>query len=262
MASRRYDRADQWSPKPTTRPALPSRRENTQAVAVAAPGTSFADVLKPYKSYIILGVAALGVLIAYQLYVRRTTQRRDPAQVEAGVRAIDAAQAQERPKLQVDPQVIEVLQNQVLTYQQQVAELEEALGRNQQQMAQMQQAYSQQQQEDPIAAQMRAAGSMQPQQFTGLHGQVGPHPDAALGRGAPSMGGFGPQAGTPTRGDAGAMSSAFAQDNGPMPAMSGFGGGMSASDYTNPFQDGVTSQAMTMGAGGGGRNPPMQMPPR
>lgn len=249
MSGRRFERADQWSPK-----APPSRKMG--ATTAAAP--TFADALKPYKTYIILGVAALGVLIAYQLYMRRASQKKDPAQIEAGTRAIEAAAAQERPKLQVDPQVIEVLQNQVLSYQQQIAELEDALARTQQQQ-------QQQQQEDPIAAQMRAASSMGgagsgAPQFAGLHGQLGP--DATLGRGAPSMGGYGgPEASTAGRDGGGGMA-AFAGD--PMPAMSGFGGAMGGSDYNSPFQDGVTSQAMAMGAGGGGRNPAqaMQMPPR
>ena len=56
----------------------------------------------------------------------------------------------------VNPEVIEVLQNQVLSYQAQVAELEDALVRSNQQMAQLQQ---QQQQQDPVTAQMMAAGA-------------------------------------------------------------------------------------------------------
>ncbi len=84
--------------------------------------------IKPYKTYIVLGVAMLAVIIAYQLYSRRASQKKEPSQIETGLKNIQGAIAQEeRPKIEVDPQVIEVLQNQVLAYQAQVQEMDAAL---------------------------------------------------------------------------------------------------------------------------------------
>lgn len=153
-------------------------RNDRVAPASSATGSGgLAGMLKPYKTYIILGVAMLAVAIAYQLYSRRASQKKTEEQVAAGLSAIEQQQGSGRPPLQVDPQVIEVLQNQVHSYQEQVAELEEALSRSNQQMRQLLASRAAPQM-DPVAAQMMATRTQDTQQappeYSGLHGQIPP----------------------------------------------------------------------------------------
>lgn len=222
-------------------------------------GTNF---LKTYRPYIIVGVAFLGIAIAYHLYSRRASQQKTGQQIETGLAAIGAHVG--APPLQVDPQVIESLQNQVLSYQEQVGELEKALSMSNQQVETL--IKSTPPPMSPEMAQMQAMQAQQQQgqqqaQFSGLHGQMPPpqgqpgmQPQGQgmpLGIGMPQGPGMPP---VPPRnmpamngpGGPGVGMGAFA-DNGPAPALSGMGSAMGGMDLNAPSQDGVTSMAMQMG---------------
>lgn len=181
------------------------------------------DIIKQYKVPLIVGgIAVAALVIAYQLYQRRASSTKTEGQIQGGLNAIRAVS--ERPPLKVEPEVIETLQNQVLSYQSQVAELEQQVA-NMSSYIQNQAEHQQQQPYmDPVAAQM--AASQPPPQMPPAQGMV------------PAQGMMPPQAGT--RETMGAF--AGSEGGGPMPAM---GGGDNYTAYGGA-QDGVTSMAMSM----------------
>jgi len=120
--------------------------------------------LKKYQGYLILGAGALVVALTYKIYSSRMSKKKDEEQIQNGLRALSGgAEASERAPLQVDPSVIEILQQQVLDYQSQVEQLEYALS-----------------QRDLQLEQIRTSGAAvshpsAQNKFAGLHGQVDPN---------------------------------------------------------------------------------------
>lgn len=282
MSERLFDEGTtKWAapPRRSVVREMSSRRGGDHNMASAPHGahggqstSTLATMLKPYKTYIILGVAFLAVAIAYQLYSRRASRQKEADQVERGLANIDGAikgaaatgannngvDGEGRPKLEVSPEVIETLQQQVLTYQSQVAELEAALDQSNNLLQQQIRMASPQM--DPVTAQMMAAQQQQQQQqgasmpmggggldFSGLHGQMpppgyasGPPPPLGFaGGGMPTR--TGPPPGSRNGGGNGVSQQqqqpgmgAFAggpMDGGPMPAISGMGSNMGGMDF-------------------------------
>jgi hypothetical protein len=191
-------------------------------------GGGIMATIKPYKTYIVLGVALLAVVIAYQLYSRRASQKKDEAQIDTGLKNIQGAiaheqNAEQRPKVEVDPQVIEVLQGQVLAYQAQVQEMDAALAQATQLLRQFGYGPSSQ-------------GSGPGPQGQGQMGGIDPQMAAAMqqqhqqqGGGMPPVGG-----GHPTRGGPSEQQpsmGAFAGQGEPMPALQGMSSQMGGMEY-------------------------------
>lgn len=131
------------------------------------------DFFNKYRTYVLVGAGALVVAIVYQVYSKRMSKKKDEEQIQNGLRALGGAVGGPRAPLQVDPQVIEVLQQQVLDYQAQVDQLEYALNQRELQLEQIRQ-----QQQAPNGA----GGIMHPAasgNFAGLHGQVDPNSGGA-----------------------------------------------------------------------------------
>ena len=195
-----------------------------------------------YKPYILIGATAVAALIIWQIYTKLSTRKKDDEQVQKGLRALGGAQASGgglspdgRPALTVDPSVIEVLQQQVNTYQNQVAELENAISQKDMQMEQIAQHLQQQQ---LIRAQQQL-------QQSGGGGGYGPETGfAPLTPGSPiqgqQQGGFPPQQ---------------------QQAMGGPGGGLFPPVATRePSMMQQQQQGSMGGGGGGGGGGQQQMP--
>lgn len=238
----------------------------------------FSDIMTKigkYKVYILIGLGGLTLIIAYQIISKRLNKKQDESLLQKGLAKLNGtqgsqsgqgghvgAQAGERPKLSVDPSVIETLQNQVLSYKSQVEELTNAVQHKDAQLDQIAQHLQQQQQQQqqsmtpdsgfaPLAPIGASAG---PDQFAGLHGAIG----QMGGPGGPAgMGGHGsPGGGIPPMGPPMAtrepMGGNFGQQS--SMAMGGYGpiGGMGPGGPGGAF-----GQGPSMGGGAFGQGPSM-----
>lgn len=140
-------------------PPVGGRRTRTPPVGTGAvgagtgtsgAGATIGDFVTKYRPYLLIGAGAIVVAIVYQVYSRRMSKRKEDEQIQTGLRSIDALGANAagtagatgqggRAPLSVDPAVIEVLQQQVLDYQAQVEQLEQALNIREQQIREIQQ---------------------------------------------------------------------------------------------------------------------------
>jgi hypothetical protein len=127
-----FDHPARAARKSVVREAAAGHGTRTRAVgtgntsAPAGAGGGVAEFLKTYRPWIFLGAGALVVAIVYQIYSRRINIKKDETQIERGLNAIESLGGHAsgaRAPLQVDPAVIEVLQQQVLDYQAQVDQL-------------------------------------------------------------------------------------------------------------------------------------------
>lgn len=95
-------------------------------------------MVKQYRVPILIGSGLVVLALVYRMYSDRMNKQKTGDQVARGLDALGAsASGTGRAPLQVDPSVIEVLQQQVLDYQAQVEQLEEAVGQRDLKMAQM-----------------------------------------------------------------------------------------------------------------------------
>lgn len=143
-------------------------------------GSSFLDALKKHKVIVLSGVALLVVGLAYHLYSKRSSQGKDDQTTATGVEQIAGAQAAAgKPTLQMDPVVLQQLQQQVEQYRDHIGALQDAVMKRDQQIEQMRamgQGLGPESGFTTMAAQLGVgaqAGALG--QFSGLHGQMPPY---------------------------------------------------------------------------------------
>jgi len=148
-------------------------------------------LLGRYKMHLLAGAGVLTVGLIYYFYKQRMSAQKEPAQVDAGLRSLSTGASASQPSsgrapLQVDPAVIEALQQQVFEYQSHVENLENALNQRELQLAQIQATQSAppstHQQQSQVPPQMDLPGQGGANQFSGLHGQI-PTPGGRAGGG-------------------------------------------------------------------------------
>lgn len=236
--------------------------------ANAPNGGGWFDFVKDNKIYFLSGAAILAVFIAYHLYSKRSAQSKDDETTARGVDQIKGAEA--RPTLQVDPAVLEQLQQQMKQYQDTIRALKEGIVVRDQAIDQLRasgQIMSPESGFTTMAGQMGGAAGLPPGalgQFSGLHGQVPPM-GQGLGPMAPGAMGIGMPMQTrdafPPIGASGQMG-----PGGQNPMMAGMGPGMThplLGNFPTMFPNQNQQQGQGQMGQMGGQMPPMgQMTPQ
>jgi hypothetical protein len=156
---------------------------------------SIMDMLQKYKLYLLAGAGLLVVGIAYHLYSKRSSQSKDDSVTEKGVGAISGAEASEKPTLQIEPAVLDQLQQQVMQYRDHIGILQNEIINRDRQLDMIRQQQGQLGPESgftTMAAQMGMGASALPPgalgQFSGLHGQLPAYAPPMAGGSMQSMG--------------------------------------------------------------------------
>lgn len=149
------------------------------ANVTASTSGSLSETIQKYKYFILAGAGVLVLAIAYHLYSKKNSQGKDESVTEKGMSAISEAN---RPSLQVDPAVLDQLQQQVMQYRDHINMLQNEVMKRDQQLDMVRQQTQQLGPESgftTMAGQLGMGASALPPgslgQFSGLHGQLPPY---------------------------------------------------------------------------------------
>lgn len=159
-------------------PAPLRKQQIAGGANVTAGSGSLSDTFQKYKYFILAGAGVLVLAIAYHFYSKRSGQGKDEETTEKGISAISDAN---KPSLQVDPVVLDQLQQQVMQYRDHIQMLQnEVMKRDQQlDMVRQQTQLGPESGFTTMASQLGVGASALPPgslgQFNGLHGQLPPY---------------------------------------------------------------------------------------